>query len=118
MRNYKKIKAYNLADNLVEEIYKKTKNFPKEETYGIVSQIRRAAVSVPTNIVEGSSRKHQKEYLHFLYISRGSLSELEYLIRLSHKLQYLKIDTFEQLNDQIIETAKTLYGLIRYIEKS
>ena len=70
MRNYKNIKAYQLADELVQQVYIKTKSFPREEMYGVTSQLRRAIVSVPCNIAEGASRKHKKDYLHFLYISQ------------------------------------------------
>ena len=68
MRNYKNIKAFQLADDLVMEIYKVTKHFPKEELYGLTSQLRRATLSVPTNIAEGASRKHKKDYMHYIYI--------------------------------------------------
>ena len=74
MRDYKNIKAFQLADNLAVEVYKVTKKFPREETYGLVSQLRRAAVSVPANIAEGASRQHLKDYANFLYIARGSFS--------------------------------------------
>lgn len=77
MRDYKNIKAYQLADDLVVEIYKATRNFPKQEQYGLTSQLRRAALSVPTNIAEGASRKHKPDYLHFLYIARASIAEVE-----------------------------------------
>ena len=92
-RNFRNIKAWQFADQLVLEIYTKTRTFPKEELYGLVSQIRRAAVSIPTNIAEGASRSHIKEYLHFLFIARGSMAELEYLLNLSHRLNFLtKLD--------------------------
>ncbi len=117
MRNYKNIKAYQLADNLVIEVYKMTKNFPKEENYGLTSQIRRAVVSIPANIAEGSSRQHNKEYLNFLYISRGSLAELEYLIALAGKLGYFNKEKTNTMNSLQQETAKTLHGLITAVEK-
>ena len=116
-RDYKKIKAWQHADNLVIAIYDKTKSFPKEESYGIVSQLRRAAISVPANIAEGASRKHKKEYLHFLYIAKGSLAETEYLLHLSHKLQYLQKSDYTKLEALRKETAKTLQGLIKSVEK-
>ena len=89
MRDYTKIKAFNIADDFVVDIYKHTKCFPKEERYGLTSQIRRAAVSVPSNIAEGASRRHKRDYLHFLYISRGSLAEAGYLLHLSNRLDYI-----------------------------
>lgn len=99
------------------EIYSTTKNFPKEEMYGITSQLSRAAVSVPTNIVEGASRQHKKEYLHFLYISRGSLAETEYLLQLANKLDYLNDLKFKNLFKNCQDTAKTLFGLIKAIKE-
>lgn len=117
MRDYKNIKAYQFADGLVIEIYRLTKDFPKEELYGLTSQIRRAAVSVPTNIAEGASRQHKKDYLHFLYISRGSIAECEYLLNLATKLGYLDKEGFNKINDLRQETAKTLFGLISSVEK-
>jgi four helix bundle protein len=68
MRDYTKIEAWKLADDLTVAVYQATHSFPREEIYGITSQLRRAACSVPANIVEGSSRESQKDYLHFLYI--------------------------------------------------
>ncbi len=117
MRDYKNIKAYKLADQLVVEIYKGTKNFPKEETYGLVSQIRRAAISAPANIAEGASRQHNRDYLNFLYNSRGSLAEVEYLLELSRKLGFLEDKELKKLRHMKEEAAKTLYGLIRSVER-
>ena len=85
MRDYTKIEAWRLADDLTVEIYEHTKSFPKEELYGLTSQLRRAAYSVPANIVEGSSRESKRDYLHFLYIARGSLSETQYFIHLCQR---------------------------------
>ena len=117
MRDYKNIKAYQLADTLVINIYKATKNFPKEEIYGLTSQIRRAVISVPSNIAEGASRQHKKDYLQFLYIARGSLAETEYLLHLSNKLDYLTEEEFVTINKLGQETAKTLYGLLEAVKK-
>jgi four helix bundle protein len=116
MRDYKKILAYKSSDELVKEIYELTRSFPKDELYGLVSQIRRAIVSVVVNIVEGSSRKHKKEYLNFLYISRGSLAETEYLLKLSHDLKYIDGVVFEDMNQKITHVFKVLYGLINSVE--
>ncbi|MFH1386488.1 MAG: four helix bundle protein [bacterium] len=116
MRDYKNIKAYQLAAELVIEIYKVTKAFPKEEIYGLTSQLRRAAVSVPTNIAEGASRNHKRDYLQFLYISRGSLAEVECLLQLGYKLDYLDENKHRQLAGCRDELAKMLFGLIRAVE--
>lgn len=117
MRDYKKIKAFELADKLVLAVYGVTEKFPRREIFGIVSQLRRAAVSVPTNIVEGASRKYKKEYLQFLYIAKGSLSEVEYLLYLSKNLQFLEDKEYTSLYEKQQEVAKTLYGLISSVEK-
>ena len=116
MRDYKNIKAYQLAESLVIEIYKITKKLPKEELYGLTSQIRRAAVSVSANIAEGASRRHKRDYLQFLYIARGSLAEVECLIRLANKLEYLSDNDFKNIGELRNEVAKTLYGLITAVE--
>ena len=84
MRDHRKLKAFKLADQLVIAVYKHTVRFPREELFGLVSQIRRAAVSVTANVVEGCARRTQADYTHFLNIAFGSLRELGYLLDLSH----------------------------------
>ena len=98
-------------------VYSKTRSFPKEELYGITSQLRRAAVSVPANIADGASRAHKKEYLHFLYIARGSIAEAEYLLHLSKRVGYLQDDEYKKVEDLRKETAKTLQGLINSVKE-
>jgi four helix bundle protein len=117
MRDYTKIEAWKLADDLTVAVYQATQSFPREEIYGITSQIRRAACSVPANIVEGSSRESKKDYLHFLYISRGSLSETQYFVHLSRRLGYLSDADAEQLISQTRQTFACLHGLIKAVEK-
>ena len=116
-RDFKNIKAWKYADDLAVLIYDKTKTFPRDELYGLTSQLRRAATSVPTNIAEGANREHKKEYLNFLYIARGSIGETRYLIHLANRLEYLgKID-YEELEAKREEAAKTLHGLIISVKK-
>ncbi len=117
VRDYTKIKAWQLADDLTVAIYKATKTFPKDEVYALTSQIRRAAYSVPANITEGSSRSSHKDYLHFLHIARGSLSETRYFIHLSERLGYLTTEQAQNLAKQAEEASKTLVGLILAVEK-
>lgn len=117
-RDYKKIRAWQLANELAINIYKATNAFPKSEIFGLTSQMRRAAVSVPANIVEGAGRNHEKEYLYFLYTAIGSLYELGYYIDFSKQIGYLKDDDFNKLLSQHEVTIKTLRALINYIEKS
>ena len=115
MRDHKKLRAFDLADQIVLEIYQATNAFPKEEVYGLTSQIRRAAVSVPSNIVEGCSRDSQADFLRFLYIAFGSLKELEYQVGLSSRLKYMNRNEAENLEHKIVEAEKVLNGLIRSI---
>jgi four helix bundle protein len=88
MRDYTKIEAWRLADDLTVASYERTRSFPREEIYRLTSQLRRAAYSVPANIVEGASRESKRDYLHFLYIARGSLSETQYFLHLAQRLGY------------------------------
>jgi len=116
-RDYTKLRAWQLSDELVVRIYKETKNFPKSELFALTSQMRRAAVSVPGNIAEGSGRKSQKEYLHFLHIAFSSLTELGYYIGLSKELGYWKSDKCQELKKAHGEITKVLQGLIKRINK-
>ena len=97
-------------------IYKITKSFPKEELYGLTSQIRRAAVSIPSNIVEGKARGSQKEYKRFLLISRGSLEEVKYQLLLSRDLKYIDSKTYDKIFDIADEVGKLLNGLMKKID--
>lgn len=117
-RDYRKIKAWELADQLALSVYQATKKFPKSEVWGLTSQMRRSAVSVAANIVEGSARKNRNEYLQFLYIAISSLTELSYYIRFSKELEYLDTRIYEGLWAKTQESVRTLQGLISYIEKS
>lgn len=117
MRDYTKIKAWQLADDLTVAVYEQTRAFPREEIYGLTSQLRRASYSVPANIVEGSSRESKKDYLHFLYISRGSLSEAQYFIHLARRLNYLPSERAAALHERTKQTFACLHGLISAVEK-
>jgi four helix bundle protein len=117
MRDYTKIEAWRLADDLTVAIYERTRPFPREEIYGLTSQLRRAAYSVPANIVEGASRESKKDYLHFLYIARGSLSEAQYFIHLAQRLGYLSLKDADDLRQQTKTTFACLHGLIKAVEK-
>ena len=99
------------------EIYEVTGKFPRHELYGLVSQLRPAAISVPANIAEGSGRRTIRDYIRFLYQARGSLYELEYLVHISHRLRYLTDEEFQQLRSSLRQTAGTLLGFIRFKEQ-
>lgn len=113
MRDHTKLRAYELSDEVALMIYRTTKGFPKEEIYGLTSQMRRAAVSVPSNIVEGSARRTQVEYQRFLDIAYGSLKELHYQFGLAQRLGYIAEPEFMVGNMKLLETGKVLGSLIR-----
>lgn len=113
MRDHTKLRAFEMADEVALLVYKVTAAFPKEELYGLTSQMRRAAVSVPSNIVEGCARDSQADYLRFLYMAFGSLRELHYQIGLARRLGFLDHQVLELIESKITETEKVLNGLIR-----
>ena len=117
MRDYTKIEAWRWADDLVVAIYEHTRQFPKEELYGLTAQLRRAAFSVPANIAEGSARGSKRDYLHFLYIARGSLTETQYFVHLAYRLGYLSDEAYSQIAEQIKSVFACLHGLIRSVER-
>lgn len=115
MRDHTKLRAFELADELVVMIYQVTRAFPKEEIYGLTSQIRRATVSVPTNIVEGCVRSTKKEYVRFLEIAFGSVREVSYQYGLSIRLCFINEhgDLVNNCKLKITETEKVLAALLR-----
>ena len=115
MRDHTKLRAFELADEVALLVYRVTAGFPREELYGLTSQMRRAAVSVPSNIVEGCARDSQADYLRFLYIAFGSLKELHYQLSLSKRLRFLLNQDSSLLEAKIVETEKVLNGLIRVL---
>src|SRR6266436_5160044 len=100
MRDHRKLRAYELADSFVVAIYRATKGFPREELFGLVSQMRRASVSVVANIVEGCARQTHNDYLRFLDIALGSLREVGYYVDLSLRLGYLSKESANPLQAQ------------------
>ncbi len=113
MRDHKKLRAFELADALVLSIYKLTAIFPVQEQYGLTSQLRRAAVSIASNIVEGSARNGLADYIRFLDMSYGSCREVEYQLSLVDRLGFANATVVEPVVAQAEETAKVLNGLIR-----
>jgi four helix bundle protein len=106
---WQKLEVWKLADELALKVYKFTQNFPKEEIYGITSQVRRAALSIPTNIVEGYSRKGDKELSRFINISLGSLAETKYLVYFSNRLEYFKENEYNELRNGYETLGKLLW---------
>jgi len=117
MRDHRKLKAFQFADALVTEVYRATQDFPKAEMFGLTSQMRRAAVSVPANIVEGCARDGLAEYLQFLNIAFASLRELGYYLNLSLRLKYLSEADHAHLQEIHAEASRVLSGLIRSLDK-
>ncbi|MBK7882716.1 MAG: four helix bundle protein [Chitinophagaceae bacterium] len=118
MTNYKKLEAWKKSMQLVKEIYLLVKKFPKEEMYALSSQIKRAAVSIPCNIAEGSGRNYKKDTIQFLYISRGSSYEVETLLNIAVMIEIINEAEFNLMAEKIEECIKILNGLIAYYEKS
>jgi four helix bundle protein len=118
MRPHKKLNAWIESIALIKAVYKVTNSFPDSEKYGIVSQLRRAAVSVPVNIAEGAARNSSKEYCYFLNVALGSLSELDTLIIVSRELEYIDISIYQELEQKIEQSTALISGLYKSINKS
>ncbi|WP_200763542.1 four helix bundle protein [Nitrosophilus alvini] len=114
MKEHKDLDVWNLSMDLVEKIYKLCQTFPKEETYGLTLQIKRATISIPSNIAEGASRQSNKEFIQFLFISLGSLSELETQLLLAKRLCF--VENIDETIEDIVRIKKMLYGLINFIK--
>ena len=117
METHKDLRVWQHSMEMVTSIYQMTKTFPKEELFGLVSQIRRAAVSVPSNIAEGYARGSEREKLHFLRISSGSMSEVETQLLLSLNLGYISQETYSELSEMITSVWKQLNALISSVKK-
>ena len=118
MVDYRKYKVWQKSHQLVLDVYAITSNFPKEEQFNLVSQINRAAVSIPTNIAEGCGRETQKELIRFLYISSGSAHELEYLLFLSIELKIKAMENTIKILADIDEVKRMLASLIKKISST
>lgn len=115
VRKHHELRVWSEAISLVKEIYRITSMFPREELYGLISQMRRAAVSVASNIAEGAARSGNREFMHFLYIARGSLSELETQVTVARELGYLHNDS--RLDSKLDATFGLLGGLIKSLQE-
>lgn len=109
MNKYKNLEIWKRSVDLATEVYSATKSFPKEEKYGITSQMRRCAVSVPSNIAEGAGREGKKEFKYFLHIAYGSIYELETQLLIANNLGYLKDEDHFKLSAEIDEIQKMIY---------
>ena len=115
MRDFRGLQVWGRSHGLTLKIYELTSQFPREEIYGLISQIRRACASIPTNIAEGCGRESPADFARFLQIAMGSASETEYLILLAHDLKYLNASQCTELIDTIVSVKKMLTGLLRNI---
>lgn len=114
---YESLEVWRLAHELALQVYKVTKSFPAEERFGLVAQLRRAAVAIPVNLAEGNARNSPREYLQFCYISRGSLAEVRYLMKLSHDLGFLDGKTLDQCHQGYDRVGKMLHFLVGSIRQ-
>ena len=117
MKSYRDLLVWQKAMSLVTEVYKATRLFPKEEVYALTSQIRRAAISIPSNIAEGQGRQSRKEFLQFLAVARGSLLELETQILIAQNLGYLAPVQTKLISDATAELGKMLNGLMNSLNR-
>ena len=117
MRDYTKIQAWELADDLAVQIYAVTKNFPADERYALTSQMRRAAYSIAANIAEGSGRRTTKDFVRFLDMAMGSANEAGYFCHLAQRLGYLDEATYALLKGRVTRACKCLSSYIRAVEK-
>jgi len=118
VRSYKDLVAWQKSMDLVTAVYRASQGFPKEEIFGLVSQIRRSAVSVPSNIAEGHARTSKKEFQYFLSNARGSLAELETQLTIAHQLAYIDETEINQLLDRLGEVGRILNGLLTALKRS
>jgi four helix bundle protein len=112
--SYRDLNVWQNGMDLVEDVYKIAANFPKEEKYGLTSQVRRCAVSIPSNIAEGFMRQSTKEYIQFLYISLGSLGELDTQMEIAVRLSFMEAQ--KDLNEKTLLVRKQLFGLIKSLK--
>lgn len=115
MKSYKELNVWTVSMDFVVSIYKLTFSFPQDEQYGLSLQMRRCSVSIPSNIAEGSGRNNTKEYIQFLYIANGSLSEIETQLEISHRLKY--IEDISPYSAEIKRIRKMLINLIAALQK-
>ena len=114
MKTHKDLNVWKESISLVTLIYEKTKLFPKDELFSLTSQIRRSAISIPSNISEGAARESNKEFLRFLFIAQGSVAELDTQLIIANNLKYLGKEDYLQIYEKLAEIRKMLAGLIKF----
>ncbi len=118
IRSFRDLRVWQAAIDLVEQIYLLTQGFPRHETYGLISQMQRAAVSIPSNIAEGHARAYSREYLHHLSVARASLAELQTHLEIARRLQYGSPEKFSQLLEQADSLGRQLSTLRNVLTKN
>ena len=113
MKDFRQLKVWEKSHQLALAIYKVTKDFPKEELYGLISQIRRSSMSIPTNIAEGCGRFTDADFARFLQMAMGSASETEYQLILARDLDFLPKDSYEKLHSEVEEVKRMLVSLLK-----
>ena len=115
IKNYRDLNIWKLGIETVEDIYKITEDFPDKEIYGLSSQMRRCSVSIPSNVAEGFSRQHSREYRQFLHISLGSCAELETQVEIAFRLKYIDAATRDKIFDKINHIARMIVNLLKHL---
>lgn len=118
MQDYRKLTVWNRSHQLVLDLYKKVNQFPREEQFGLISQIKRASSSIPANIAEGCGRNSNKDFAQFLNIALGSLNEVTYFVLLAKDLEYINIEEYSKLTDECNEIKAMLIVLIKKIRET
>jgi four helix bundle protein len=113
IKNFKDLDVWNLSIDLVKDIYEITKSFPRDEKFGIVMQMRRSAISIPSNIAEGKTRQHVKEYMQFLYVALGSCSELETQIIICKELKFMQDSSVVKILETVDHISRMLRNLVK-----
>lgn len=113
MKDFRQLKVWEKSHQVALAIYRATKEFPKEELYGLTSQIRRSSMSIPTNIAEGCGRNTDADFARFLQMAMGSASETEYQLLLSHDLGFLNNEQYDKLNIDVTEVKRMLASLLK-----
>lgn len=116
--NHRNLEIWQLGMDLVEEVYRLTVEFPEDERFGLIAQVRRAAVSVPTNISEGWGRNSQANLANFVRIARGSLCELDTLAELARRLGFISPESWEKLNDEMETLGRKSYAFLNRVEEA
>ena len=117
IKSYKDLRIWQFGIEIVESIYKLTEAFPKEEVYVLTSQMRRASISIPSNIAEGFARQYNREYIQFLYIAFGSCIELETHLEIVKKLKYNTVDKINEISDKLNHLTRMIMSLIKKIKQ-